>query len=119
MGLATGWMGSQNALMGIVFVSRLLPFLSFDIVSYGAGLTTLSAWRFALATLAGLGLVQADGPPPQTRRGFLTKSALAQRMGTSRASLNRLLDPNHPSVTLLTLEKAASALGLKLRIALE
>ena len=52
--LATGWMGSQNALMGIVFVSRLLPFLSFDIVSYGAGLTTLSAWRFALATLAGI-----------------------------------------------------------------
>lgn len=52
--LATGWMGSQNALMGIVFVSRLVPFLSFDIVSYGAGLTTLSAWRFALATLAGI-----------------------------------------------------------------
>lgn len=52
--LATGWMGSQNALTGIVFVSRLLPILSFDIVSYGAGLTTLSAWRFALATLAGI-----------------------------------------------------------------
>ena len=49
----------------------------------------------------------------------LTKSALARRMGTSRASLNRLLDPDHPSVTLLTLEKAASALGLKLRISLE
>jgi len=52
--LAAGWLGSQNALMGIVFVSRLLPFLSFDIVSYAAGLTTLSSWRFALATLAGI-----------------------------------------------------------------
>lgn len=52
--LSVGLVGSQNALMGIVFVSRLLPFLSFDIVSYAAGLTVLSAWRFALATLAGI-----------------------------------------------------------------
>ena len=40
--------------MGIVFVSRLLPFLSFDIVSYAAGLTVLKFWRFAVATLAGI-----------------------------------------------------------------
>lgn len=40
--------------MGFVFVSRLLPFISFDIVSYAAGLTVLSFWRFALATLAGI-----------------------------------------------------------------
>lgn len=46
--------GSQNTLMAIVFVSRLIPFISFDIVSYAAGLTALSAWRFALATLAGI-----------------------------------------------------------------
>jgi uncharacterized membrane protein YdjX (TVP38/TMEM64 family) len=52
--LSMGLIGSQNALMGIVFVSRLLPFLSFDIVSYGAGLTVLSTWRFAIATLAGI-----------------------------------------------------------------
>lgn len=45
---------SQGALMAIVFVSRLLPFVSFDVVSYAAGLTTLSLWRFALATLAGI-----------------------------------------------------------------
>jgi uncharacterized membrane protein YdjX (TVP38/TMEM64 family) len=41
-------------MMGIVFVSRLLPFLSFDLVSYAAGLTPLKAWRFAAATLAGI-----------------------------------------------------------------
>lgn len=49
-----GWAGSQNALMTMVFVSRLIPFLSFDLISYGAGLTTITLWRFALATLIGL-----------------------------------------------------------------
>ncbi|MBK5105390.1 MAG: TVP38/TMEM64 family protein [Burkholderiales bacterium] len=52
--LSLGLLGSQNALMGIVLVSRLLPFISFDIVSYAAGLTALSLWRFALATLIGI-----------------------------------------------------------------
>jgi uncharacterized membrane protein YdjX (TVP38/TMEM64 family) len=52
--LSLGWFGSQNALMGLVFASRLLPFLSFDLVSYAAGLTVLSWWRFAVATLAGI-----------------------------------------------------------------
>ena len=45
---------SQGALMAIVFASRLLPFISFDVVSYAAGLTTLTLWRFALATFAGI-----------------------------------------------------------------
>ena len=45
---------TQGALMAIVFASRLLPFISFDVVSYAAGLTTLTPWRFALATLAGI-----------------------------------------------------------------
>jgi len=52
--LSVGLAGSQDALMGIVFASRLLPFISFDLVSYAAGLTVLSSWRFALATLAGI-----------------------------------------------------------------
>lgn len=52
--LSLGWIGSQNALMAVVFASRLLPFVSFDIVSYAAGLTVLAWWRFALATLAGI-----------------------------------------------------------------
>lgn len=49
-----GWLGSQNVLTWMVFVSRLLPFVSFDLVSYGAGLTPIQTWRFALATLLGL-----------------------------------------------------------------
>ena len=52
--LSVGLLGSQTALMGIVLVSRLLPFISFDIVSYAAGLTALSFWRFAVATLLGI-----------------------------------------------------------------
>jgi uncharacterized membrane protein YdjX (TVP38/TMEM64 family) len=52
--LSLGWFGSQNALMGLVFASRLLPFVSFDLVSYAAGLTVLTWWRFTIATLAGI-----------------------------------------------------------------
>ena len=46
----------------------------------------------------------------------LTKTEMAARMQTSRASLNRLLDPSNRSVTLQTLERAAAALGKRLRI---
>jgi transcriptional regulator with XRE-family HTH domain len=46
----------------------------------------------------------------------LTKAELARRMGTSRSALNRLLDPGNTSITLLTLEKAAKALGQRIRI---
>ena len=49
-----GMFGSQTTLMALVFVSCLLPFVSFDIVSYAAGLTILSFWRFAIATFAGI-----------------------------------------------------------------
>jgi uncharacterized membrane protein YdjX (TVP38/TMEM64 family) len=45
---------SQNTLTLLVFVSRLVPFMSFDLVSYAAGLSPISLWRFALATLLGL-----------------------------------------------------------------
>jgi uncharacterized membrane protein YdjX (TVP38/TMEM64 family) len=45
---------SQAMLAGLVFASRLLPFLSFDAVSYAAGLTPLRFAWFALATLAGV-----------------------------------------------------------------
>ena len=49
-----GKASTQNALMLSIFVSRLIPFLSFDLISYGAGLTPISLWRFFLATLFGL-----------------------------------------------------------------
>ncbi|MCW2244756.1 DNA-binding Xre family transcriptional regulator [Azospirillum fermentarium] len=46
----------------------------------------------------------------------LTKTAMAERMGTSRAQLQRLLDPASDAVTLDTLKKAAAALGKRVRI---
>lgn len=46
----------------------------------------------------------------------LSKAALARRMNTSRAALGRLLDPENPSVTLLTLENAARALDKTLTV---
>jgi uncharacterized membrane protein YdjX (TVP38/TMEM64 family) len=49
-----GLFGSQTALTATVFASRLMPFVSFDMISYAAGLSRLHAWRFALATLAGI-----------------------------------------------------------------
>lgn len=49
-----GLLGSQNLLMLTVFGSRLLPFVSFDAMSYAAGLSRLHLWRFLVATLAGI-----------------------------------------------------------------
>jgi hypothetical protein len=43
---------------------------------------------------------------------------MAVRMSTSRAAVNRLLDGTNTSVTLGTLNKAAKALGKKVRIEL-
>jgi antitoxin HicB len=48
----------------------------------------------------------------------LTKTTLANRMHTSRAALNRLLDAEDTSLTLTTLASAAKALGKKLRLEL-
>lgn len=48
------FLNSQKALMTAVFVSRILPFLSFDVISYAAGLSSLVFWRFAVATLFGI-----------------------------------------------------------------
>lgn len=48
----------------------------------------------------------------------MTKTALASKMHTSRAALNRLLDESDTSLTLTTLAGAAAALGKKIKIEL-
>jgi predicted XRE-type DNA-binding protein len=48
----------------------------------------------------------------------LSKAAMARRMHTSRAALDRLLDPEYDAVTLNTLRKAALAVGRELRLEL-
>jgi DNA-binding Xre family transcriptional regulator len=48
----------------------------------------------------------------------ISKTELARRMKTSRAQLDRLLDPDNESVTLGTLTRAAQAVGRNLRMEL-
>jgi len=48
----------------------------------------------------------------------LTKTEMSRRMNTSRAALDRLLDPANQSVTLQTLDRAARALGKRLQLTL-
>ena len=48
----------------------------------------------------------------------ISKSAMAKRMHTSRAALDRLLDPENDAVTLHTLFKAATAVGRQIHVEL-
>jgi hypothetical protein len=48
----------------------------------------------------------------------LTKAEMARRMHTSRAALDRLLDPDNDAVTLGTLRKAAAVVGREIRLEL-
>jgi antitoxin HicB len=47
-----------------------------------------------------------------------SKAEMARRMRTSRAALDRLLDPDYEAVTLSTLRKAATAVGREIRLEL-
>ena len=52
-------------------------------------------------------------------RAKLTKTEMAARMHTSRQALDRLLDPRGGGLTLGTLERAAGAVGKRVRISFE
>jgi len=52
------------------------------------------------------------------QRKGLSKTEMARRMHTSRAALDRLLDPENGAVTLATLLKAAQVVGRGLRLEL-
>jgi uncharacterized membrane protein YdjX (TVP38/TMEM64 family) len=71
---------SQNRLMALVFASRLVPFISFDAVSYAAGISCLTPLRFALATLVGVMpvsiLLTWSGGDMLARHGVLAATVL-------------------------------------------
>ena len=48
----------------------------------------------------------------------ITKTKMAEMMNTSRAVVNRLLNPDNSSLTLHTLEAATNALGKRLSISI-
>lgn len=52
------------------------------------------------------------------QKAQLTKTDMAKRMGTTRAQLDRLLNPENPATTLQTLVKAAGAVGKRVKISL-
>jgi len=58
----------------------------------------------------------------QIRQAMLERrigpTELSRRMGTSRSTVDRLLDTDNPSVTLLTLGRAAAAVGKRLAVTL-
>lgn len=67
---------------------------------YGEALKRVLAWQIEEAR----------------RQQDVSKSEVALRMGTSRSQLDRILDPGNVSVSLQTLEKAARAVGKRLRV---
>lgn len=48
----------------------------------------------------------------------VTKTAMAERMHTSRSMLNRLLDDSDTGLTIETLSRAAQALGYRVKVEL-
>jgi antitoxin HicB len=70
------------------------------------------------ATAAAVKSVIADQIAAAMKERGLTKSRMAAMMHTSRAQLDRLLDPSSGSVTLETLMTAARAVGRELRLEL-
>ena len=48
----------------------------------------------------------------------LSRKRMAEKMGTSRSQISRLLDPRDGNVTLATLQRAAEIVGRKVRIEL-
>jgi antitoxin HicB len=54
----------------------------------------------------------------EMRKKSITKKRLAELMHTSRAQIDRILDPDKGNVTIETLQRAASLLGRQLRLEL-
>ena len=73
---------------------------------------------YVLSTAAALKKVLAMQIEAEMKTQQLTKTSMAERMHTSRAALNRLLDDSDTSLTLTTLASAASALGKGVKIEL-
>jgi len=69
-------------------------------------------------TAAAIKAVIAEQIAAEMNRLGLTKSAMAGRLQTSRAQLDRLLDPDNTGVTLDTLQRAAKVVGRRLRLEL-
>src|SRR5437870_5418237 len=70
------------------------------------------------ATIAAIKKVIAWQLAEEMRKKSITKKRLAELMHTSRAQIDRILDPDKGNVTIETLQRAASLLGRQLRLEL-
>lgn len=68
------------------------------------------------AELAAIKMVIAEQVAKEMKKKKLSQTEMAKRIGTSRSAFMRLLNPNNFSITLLTLYRAAAALGKDLEI---
>lgn len=74
--------------------------------------------RLEEATAAAMKRIIAWQIEQEMKAQKLTKTAMAERMHTSRAALNRLLDKEDTSLTLITLASALTALGKRMEFKL-
>lgn len=70
------------------------------------------------ATTAAIKRVIAWQLAEEMKKKSLTRARLADLMHTSRAQVNRILDPDKGNVTIETLQRAAHLLGRQLRLEL-
>ena len=73
---------------------------------------------YADVTAAAIKRVLSRQVEAAMKEKHFSKAEMARRMRTSRAALDRLLDPDYEAVTLSTLRKAATAVGRKIRLEL-
>ncbi|MBK1668405.1 hypothetical protein CKO28_10195 [Rhodovibrio sodomensis] len=74
--------------------------------------------QYAAVTAAALKRVVARQLVQAMADQEITKTEMARRLETSRAQLDRLLDPDNTKVQLDTLQRAANAVGRSLEIGL-
>ena len=70
------------------------------------------------ATTAAIKKVIAWQLAEEMKKKRITKKRLAELMRTSRAQIDRILDPDKGNVTIETLQRAATLLGRQLRLEL-
>ena len=69
-------------------------------------------------TVAAIKAVIAQQLADEMKKKRLTKKRMAQLMKTSRAQLDRLLDPDNGNATIESLQRAAKIVGRELRMQL-
>ncbi len=69
-------------------------------------------------TAAAIKEVIAEQLAAEMKKNGITKARMAEMMETSRAQIDRLLDPRNSSATLETLMRAAKVVGRQLRLEL-